>query len=59
MLARRLPGTEGQTVIEAAVLLPLMVTLVFNAINVGYYFWASLNLTTAPRKVSNTPSWEV
>ena len=43
---------NGQSVLEAALVLPLLLTLACNAINVGYYFYASLNLTAAPRQGS-------
>jgi hypothetical protein len=41
---------EGQSLIEAAFLLPFLLTLTFNAINIGYFFWAYLNMATAPRQ---------
>jgi Flp pilus assembly protein TadG len=41
---------KGQSLIETALLLPLMLTLVFNAVNIGYFFYVALNLTTAPRQ---------
>jgi len=39
----------GQSLIEAALILPLLIMLAFNAINVGYFFCVCLNLTTASR----------
>ena len=41
---------EGQSLIEAAFLLPFLLVLTFNAINFGYMFWAYLNMATAPRQ---------
>lgn len=41
---------DGQSIIEAALILPLLLVFLFNAVNVGYFFYASLNLTTAPRQ---------
>jgi len=41
---------EGQSLIEAALLLPLLITIAFNAINIGYFFYVYLNLATAPRQ---------
>lgn len=41
---------EGQSLLEAAFLLPFLLTLTFNAINMGYFFWAYLNMATAPRQ---------
>lgn len=41
---------EGQSLVETALLLPLMLIVVFNAVNTGYCFYVMLNLTTAPRQ---------
>ena len=41
---------SGQSLIEAGLLVPFLIVLVFNAINIGYYFFAALNLSTAPRQ---------
>ncbi len=40
---------SGQSLLETALLLPILLTIVFNALNLGYYFFVSLNLATAPR----------
>ncbi len=45
-----LRNREGQSLIETALLLPLLLTIVFNAVNLGYYFLVCLNMTTAPRQ---------
>jgi Flp pilus assembly protein TadG len=45
-----LRNPEGQSLLETALLLPLLLTIVFNAVNLGYYFLVCLNLTTAPRQ---------
>ena len=47
---RGLHHDDGQSLIETALLLPLLLTLVFNAVNIGYFFYVVLNLTTAPRQ---------
>lgn len=39
----------GQSLIETALLLPILLLLAFNAINFGYFFYVALNLTSAPR----------
>ena len=40
---------SGQSLIETALVLPLLLLLAFNAINFGYFFFAALNITSAPR----------
>ena len=40
---------SGQSLIETALVLPLLLLLAFNAINFGYFFVAALNITSAPR----------
>jgi Flp pilus assembly protein TadG len=42
-------GEDGSSLVEAAVIAPLMVLLVCYAINFGYYFIAAINLTAAAR----------
>lgn len=41
---------SGQSLVETALILPLVLVLTFNAINVGYFFFVALNLSTAPRQ---------
>jgi Flp pilus assembly protein TadG len=41
---------DGQSLLEAAFLLPFLLALTFNAINMGYFFWAYLNMATATRQ---------
>jgi Flp pilus assembly protein TadG len=41
---------NGQALVEVALLLPLMLIVVVNAINAGYYFYVYLNMTTSPRQ---------
>jgi Flp pilus assembly protein TadG len=47
--ARRLRDHRGQGLIEAAVILPFLFLLLFNAINFAYFFYVGLNLTSAPK----------
>lgn len=41
--------TSGQALVETALLLPMLLMLVFNAVNFGYFFLVALNLGVAPR----------
>jgi Flp pilus assembly protein TadG len=41
--------TSGQALLETALVLPLLLALVFNCINFGYFFLVALNLSAAPR----------
>ena len=38
---------SGQSLVETALLMPLLLTLVFNAVNIAYFSYALLNLTNA------------
>ena len=40
---------RGQSMIETALLLPILLLIAFNAINFGYFFFVVLNLSSAPR----------
>ena len=58
--------TRGQSLIETAIMLPLMLFLVLNAVNFGYFFLMTINLTGASRTAgtyaimgSSTPSASV
>src|SRR5215831_7737360 len=42
-------STRGQSMIEALLIMPVLMVLVLNAINFGYFFLVALNLTEAPR----------
>ena len=39
----------GQSIIETVLMMPFLLFLLLNAINFGYYFLVTLNLTAAPR----------
>jgi len=40
---------RGQSLIETALILPVLLLLTFNAINFGYFFFVAVNLAAAPR----------
>lgn len=42
-------STSGQSLVETALLLPLLLMLLFNAVNFGYFFLIAVNLAAAPR----------
>lgn len=42
-------GCSGQSLIETVLLIPLLLTIVLNAINFGYFFLMALNITSAAR----------
>jgi hypothetical protein len=50
MRTRRLAkGCSGQALIETAIILPLILLLILNIINFGFFFVVALNLTASPR----------
>jgi TadE-like protein len=42
-------GSRGQSLVETALMLPLLVMLVLNVVNLGYFFLCVINLTGAAR----------
>jgi Flp pilus assembly protein TadG len=59
----RIRGSRGQSLVETALMIPLLLLLILNAVNVGYFFLVTLNLTSATRtgieyaiEGSSTPS---
>ncbi len=55
--------SRGQSLVETALMIPLLLLLILNAVNVGYFFLVTLNLTSAARngieyaiQGSSTPS---
>src|SRR5580704_8085180 len=42
-------SSSGQSLIETALLLPMLLMLLFNAVNFGYFFLIALNMAAAPR----------
>ena len=51
MKIHRLKRSEpaGNSLIETAIMLPILFAIVFNAINFGYFWFVCLTLTAAPR----------
>ncbi len=47
---RRLRYDSGQSLIETAIMVPLLLVVAFNAINFGYAFFVAINLAAAPRQ---------
>ena len=43
-------GQAGQSLIETALILPLLLLLAFDAINFGYFFYTAVNVASAPRE---------
>ena len=41
--------SSGQSLVETALILPLLLLVIFNAVNFGYFFLVALNLAAAPR----------
>src|SRR6266699_3817919 len=48
-IGKRAHGTSGQALVETAIMLPVLMLLVLNVINFGYFFLVALNLTVSPR----------
>jgi hypothetical protein len=48
-ICKRAHGTSGQALVETAIMLPVLMLLVLNVINFGYFFLVALNLTVSPR----------
>ena len=42
-------GSSGQSLVEIALILPILLMIVLNAVNFGYFFLVALNLAAAPR----------
>src|ERR1700739_1036009 len=47
--SKRFSGSSGQALIETALILPLLLMIVLNAVNFGYFFLLALNITAASR----------
>src|SRR5437879_5919507 len=43
---------SGQALIESALLVPFLLTMILNTVNFGYFFLVALNLTSAPRSAA-------
>lgn len=42
-------SSSGQSLVETALILPLLLMLLFNAVNFGYFFLIAVNIAAAPR----------
>jgi hypothetical protein len=49
-LMRRQRHDEGQSLLETAVAMPLLLGIAFNLINIGYFWFLVLSLAAAPRQ---------
>ena len=49
-LIRRQPHDEGQSLLETAIAMPLLLGIAFNLINLGYFWFVVLSLAAAPRQ---------
>lgn len=47
--SKSLRGSSGQALIETALILPLLLMVVLNAVNFGYFYLMALNITAASR----------
>lgn len=46
---RSLNNTRGQSLVETALMLPLLIMIVLNVVNLGYFFLVAINLTGSAR----------
>jgi len=46
---RKLKSASGQSLVETAIMVPLLLMFILNAINFGYFFFVAVNLAAAPR----------
>src|SRR6266567_6286974 len=46
---QRRSDSAGNSLIETAIMLPILLAIVFNAINFGYFWFVGLTLAAAPR----------
>src|SRR5258706_8114712 len=47
--SRSLRRENGQSMVETAIMVPILVGIAFNAINVGYFWFMVLTMTAIPR----------
>jgi Flp pilus assembly protein TadG len=45
----RISNSQGQSLVETALMIPLLLVLILNAVNFGYFLLVTLNLTSAAR----------
>ncbi len=48
-LTARMKSSKGQSLVETMLILPLLVMLVLNVVNLGYFFFVMINLTGSAR----------
>ncbi len=48
-MSKLVRGTSGQALVETVLLVPLLLAIVLNAINFGYFFLMALNITSSAR----------
>jgi hypothetical protein len=46
---KRMKGSSGQALVETAIILPVVMLLVLNVVNFGFFFVVALNLAASPR----------
>jgi Flp pilus assembly protein TadG len=46
---QRRSGAAGNSLVETAILLPILLAIAFNAINLGYFWFVGLTIAAAPR----------
>src|SRR5438445_9779528 len=49
-VSSKLRREDGQSLLETAILMPFLLSIAFNSINIGYFWFMVLVLTTAPRQ---------
>src|SRR5579862_1064893 len=47
--SKKFSRSSGQSLIETALILPVLLCVLLNALNFGYYYFIALNITAAPR----------
>ena len=47
--SKSMRGSRGQSLVETALMLPILLMIVFNVVNLGYFFLVIVNLTGAAR----------
>lgn len=49
LVCRGLSSSSGQSLVETALVLPVLLMLLFNAVNFGYFFLVAVNIAASPR----------
>ena len=53
-MSRKINSSGGQSLVETALMLPMLVLLVLNVVNLAYFFLVTTNLTAAARSAALT-----